>query len=32
MDEDADPLLATGSLLVHTDDLERARRVLGIAV
>jgi hypothetical protein len=32
MDEDADPLLATGSLLVHADDLERARRVLGIAV
>jgi hypothetical protein len=31
-DEDADPLLATGALLVHPDDLERARAVLGIAV
>jgi hypothetical protein len=31
-DEDTDPLLATGALLVHADDLERARAVLGIAV
>jgi hypothetical protein len=31
-DEDADPLLATGALMVHPDDLERAREVLGIAV
>ena len=31
-DEDADPLLATGALLVRPDDLERAREVLGIAV
>jgi hypothetical protein len=31
-DEDADPLIATGALMVHPDDLERAREVLGIAV
>jgi hypothetical protein len=31
-DEDADPLLATGALLVHPDDLDRAREVLGIAI
>jgi hypothetical protein len=31
-DEEADPLLVTGALLVHPDDLERARAVLGIAV
>jgi hypothetical protein len=31
-DEDADALLATGSLLVRADDLERARAVLGISV
>jgi hypothetical protein len=31
-DEDADPLLATGALMVRPDDLERAREVLGIAV
>jgi hypothetical protein len=31
-DQDADPLLATGALMVHPDDLERAREVLGIAV
>ena len=32
MDEDADPLIATAVLLVHPDDLERARAVLGIAI
>jgi len=31
-DEDADPLIATGALLVHPEDVERARAVLGIAV
>jgi hypothetical protein len=31
-DGDADPLLATGALMVHPDDVERAREVLGIAV
>jgi hypothetical protein len=31
-DGDADPLLATGALLVHPDDLDRAREVLGIAI
>ena len=31
-DQDADPLLATGALMVHPGDLERARGVLGIAV
>jgi hypothetical protein len=31
-DADADPLLVTGALLVHPDELERARAVLGIAV
>jgi len=31
-DEDADPLLPTGSLLVHQDDLEQAREALGIAI
>jgi hypothetical protein len=31
-DEDADPLLATGALMVHPDDLDRAREVLGIAI
>jgi hypothetical protein len=31
-DEGSDPLLATGALMVHPDDVERARAILGIAV
>jgi len=31
-DADPDPYAATGTLMVHPDDLDRARRVLGIAI
>jgi len=31
-DDDPDPYRATGSLMVHPDDLERARAILGIAL
>ena len=31
-DADPDPYAATGALMVHPDNLERAREVLGIAI
>jgi hypothetical protein len=31
-DEDPDPYRVTGALMVHPDDLERARAILGIAL